>query len=155
MLYHWVEPTTEGARMKHAWIVAVVLAASVAALAPQAFAARSAHMGPVIKLSTKKFGPVLATPHHLALYTWKQEQAGKVRCTGACAKAWPPLLVMKGEMVEKHVAGIMGTFGQIRRPDGHMQVTFNRHALYTYHADTATKILCNGVDGWFVVRLAH
>ena len=46
----------------------------------------------------------------------------------------------------------MGTFGEVRRPDGHMQLTFNRRPLYTYHGDTATKILCNGVDGWFVVQ---
>jgi predicted lipoprotein with Yx(FWY)xxD motif len=137
--------------MKHAWIAALTLVV-VAALAPQAF---GAHIGPAVKLQTKKLGPVLATPKHLALYTWKQEPAGKVRCTGVCAKAWPPLLVMKGEMVAKHVAGIMGTFGQVRRPDGHMQLTFNRHALYSYHGDTATKILCDGVDGWYVVRLAH
>jgi predicted lipoprotein with Yx(FWY)xxD motif len=138
--------------MKHPWIAALAVAVVAAALSAQAFGAQ---MGPAVKLQTKKFGPVLATPHHLALYTWKQEPAGKVRCTGACAKAWPPLLVMKGEMIHKHVSGIMGTFGQIRRPDGHMQLTFNRHPLYTYHGDTATKILCNGVDGWFVVRLAH
>jgi predicted lipoprotein with Yx(FWY)xxD motif len=135
--------------MKHAWIAAVVLAAT---LAPQAL---GAHMGPVVKLPTKQFGPVLATPHHLALYTWKKETHGMVRCTGACAKAWPPLLVMKGEMIPKHVAGIMGTFGETRRPDGHMQVTFGGHPLYTYSGDTATKILCDGTDGWFVVRLAH
>ena len=133
--------------------IALLAVAAIAALgAAQALAA---HMGPAVKLQTKQFGPVLATPHHLALYTWSKEPAGKVTCTGACAKAWPPLLVMKGEMIEKHVAGIMGTFGEVRRPDGHMQVTFNRHAVYTYHGDTAKKILCDGVEGWHVVRLAH
>jgi len=138
--------------MKHAWIAVVAIAAVTATLAPQAFSAKTAHMGPAIKIQTKQFGPVLATPRHLALYTWTKEKSGMVHCTGACAKAWPPLLVMKGEKVERHVAGIMGTFGQVRRPDGHMQLTFNRHPLYTYHGDTATKILCDGVDGWHVVR---
>ena len=33
------------------------------------------------------------------------------------------------------------------------QGTFNGHPLYTYHGDTPTKILCNGVDGWFVVKV--
>jgi predicted lipoprotein with Yx(FWY)xxD motif len=138
--------------MKHAWIAALTLGAVVAVLGVSQ--AVAAEMGPVVKLQTKQFGPVLATPHHLALYTWNKEKSGMVHCTGACAKAWPPLLVMKGEMIHKHVSGIMGTFGQVRRPDGHMQVTFNKHPLYTYHGDTATKILCNGVDGWFVVK-AH
>jgi hypothetical protein len=31
-------------------------------------------------------------------------------------------------------------------------VTLNRRPLYTYSGDTPTKILCNGVDGWFVVK---
>jgi predicted lipoprotein with Yx(FWY)xxD motif len=141
--------------MKQAWIVAVVIAAATAALAPGALGSRSTAMGPVVKLKTKEFGPILATPRHLALYTWNREKTGKVRCTGACATAWPPLLVMKGHMIAKHVTGIMGTFGQVRRPDGRMQVTFNRRPLYTYQHDTATKILCDNVDGWFVVRVGR
>jgi predicted lipoprotein with Yx(FWY)xxD motif len=132
--------------MKHRLVVVAALAA---ALAPQAFAA---HMGPVVTWQTKRFGPILATPGHLALYTWTKEKDGKVRCTGACAKAWPPLLVMKGEMVAKHEAGIMGTFGELRRPDGRMQVTFDKRPLYTYRGDSPTKILCNGMGGWYVVK---
>ncbi|HEY6054835.1 MAG TPA: hypothetical protein VIU86_12930, partial [Gaiellaceae bacterium] len=62
------------------------------------------------------------------------------------------LLVMKGDMVARHVKGVMGTLGTVTRPDGHVQVTLNHRPLYTYHADTRTKILCNGVDGWFVVK---
>ena len=53
----------------------------------------------------------------------------------------------------KHVTGVMGTFGEIKRPDGQTQVTYAGHPLYTFHGDTPTKILCNGVDGWFVVRV--
>ena len=67
-------------------------------------------------------------------------------------KEWPPLTVPKGTMIAKHVMGAMGTFGTIRRPDGRTQVTLNRRPLYTYVGDTRTKILCDGVDGWFVVR---
>ena len=32
-------------------------------------------------------------------------------------------------------------------------MTFAGRALYTYESDTPAKILCNGVDGWFVVRV--
>jgi len=55
-------------------------------------------------------------------------------------------------MVAKHVAHAMGTFGTIVRPDGRTQVTFDGRPLYTFHGDTTTKILCNGVDGWFVAK---
>jgi len=126
----------------------------VAALgAATAFAAPSVN-GPVVKYNAPKFGNVLATNGHLALYTWNKEKAGTIKCTGACAKAWPPLTIPKGTMAPKHIAGVMGTFGEVMRPDGRTQVTFNGHALYTFHQDSPTKILCNGVDGWFVVK-AH
>jgi predicted lipoprotein with Yx(FWY)xxD motif len=128
----------------------VVALAAAAILAPQALTAMS--HGPVTTVHSAKLGTVLATRGHLALYTWNREKDKKVHCTGACAKTWPPLTVPKGTMVEKHVAGAMGTFSTIVRPDGSRQVTWDGRPLYTFHGDTATKILCNGVDGWFVVK---
>jgi len=118
-----------------------------------ALAARD-HAAPVVKWNTAKFGPILSTKGHLALYTWNQEKGLKVKCTGACAKTWPPLTIPHGTMAPKHIAGVMGTFGDVMRPDGTTQVTYNGHPLYTFHGDTPTKILCNGVDGWYVVK-AH
>ena len=130
----------------------VILAAlALAQLAPSALAARQS--SPVVAWKTASFGTVLATRGHLALYTWRKEPAGTIRCTGSCAKAWPPLIVPAGASVAKHVAGVKGTFGTIKRPDGRTQVTFAGRALYTYESDTPAKILCNGVDGWFVVRV--
>jgi predicted lipoprotein with Yx(FWY)xxD motif len=126
---------------------------AAAAIAPQVLGA-TRDANPVVKWKASKFGPILATKGHLALYTWNMERDKKVHCTGACAKAWPPLTIAKGTMVAKHVAGVMGTFGEIVRPDGRTQVTYNGRPVYTYQHDTPTKILCDGVDGWFVVR-AH
>jgi len=123
-----------------------------AALAASALASTNI-TGPVVKWKTAQFGSILATKGHLALYTWNQEKALKVKCTGACAKTWPPLTIPHGTMAPKHIAGVMGTFGEVMRPDGKTQVTFNGHALYTFHGDTPTKILCNGVGGWFVVKV--
>jgi predicted lipoprotein with Yx(FWY)xxD motif len=130
----------------------VLLSVLAAALAAPAAAAPHRDAKPVIAWKTARFGTILATKGHLALYTWRKEPRGKVRCTGACAKAWPPLLVPKGTMVARHVPHVMGTFGTIRRPDGRTQVTIDGHPLYTYVDDSPTKILCNGVDGWFVRR---
>jgi predicted lipoprotein with Yx(FWY)xxD motif len=128
----------------------IALAAAVAALVSAPLALADAK--PVVVVTAPKFGSILATRGHLALYTWRQEKAGTVRCTGECAKEWPPLTVPKGTMVARRVAGAMGTFGTIRRPDGRTQVTQNGKPLYTYVGDTRTRILCDGVDGWFVVR---
>ena len=123
-----------------------------AALAASALASTNV-TGPVVKWKTSQFGSILATKGHLALYTWNQEKALKVKCTGACAKTWPSLTIPHGTMAPKHIAGVMGTFGEVMRPDGKTQVTFNGHPLYTFHGDTPTKILCNGVDGWYVVKV--
>ena len=133
-------------------LVLPLLVLAAALLAASAFAAPNAS-GPVVKLKTATFGSILATPGHLALYTWNQEKALKVKCTGGCAKTWPPITIPHGTMAPKHITGVMGTFGEVMRPDGKTQVTYNGHPLYTFHGDTATKILCNGVDGWFVVKV--
>jgi predicted lipoprotein with Yx(FWY)xxD motif len=127
----------------------VAAAALVVASAPMAAATAT----PVIRYKDDQFGPILATPKKQALYYWNVEKraGGKIRCTGACAKAWPPLYA-KG-VVPKRIAGIKGTFGTIRRPNGRRQITFNGLPIYTYAHEGPTQVLCNNVDGWFVVRV--
>jgi predicted lipoprotein with Yx(FWY)xxD motif len=110
---------------------------------------------PAIKYRDDVFGPILATPKKQALYYWSVEKraGGKVRCTGACAKAWPPLVVPSRAAVPRRLAGIRGTFGVVRRPDGRFQVTFRGLPVYTYAHEGPTQVLCDDVNGWFVVRL--
>jgi predicted lipoprotein with Yx(FWY)xxD motif len=108
---------------------------------------------PVIKQRDSRFGNILATRGHKALYYWNVEKRDfKVHCTGACARAWPPLIVRSRTAVPRRIAGIRGTFGVIRRPDGRLQVTHNRLPIYTYAHEKPNQVLCNNVDGWFVVR---
>jgi predicted lipoprotein with Yx(FWY)xxD motif len=113
------------------------------------------HAAPVKRLKAAGFGFVLARADRQALYYWQVEKkaGGKVRCTGACAAAWPPLLVKSRAAAPAHVAGIKGTFGVVRRPNGKLQVTYNRLPVYTYAHEGPGQVLCNNVDGWFVVRL--
>jgi predicted lipoprotein with Yx(FWY)xxD motif len=108
---------------------------------------------PAIKYQDSHFGSILTTPKKQALYYWTVEKraGGKIRCTGPCARLWPPLYA-KG-VVPRHVAGIKGTFGAIRRPDGRRQVTYNGLAAYTYVHEGPRQVLCDNVNGWFVVRL--
>ncbi len=109
---------------------------------------------PVAKLKTKSFGYVLTRRDLQALYYWEVEKkaGGKIRCTGACARLWPPLLVKSPAAVPKRVSGIKGVFGVIRRPDGKLQVTHERLPVYTYAHEGPRQVLCDNVDGWFVVR---
>ena len=102
------------------------------------------------------FGHVLVNGRGFALYYWAKEKTGTVKCTGACAAVWPPLLVPKGTMAPMHIAGVMGAFGVAMRPDGTHQLTFNHHPLYIFTGDkTSSQILCDNVDGWHVYRLGH
>ncbi len=103
-------------------------------------------------IKTVNLGRVLATKGKLGLYTWDVEKkaGGKVRCTGACAKAWPPVLV-KGP-VQRRIKGISATFGTIKRPSGKTQLTVNGLPVYIYEHDTPNVVLCDDVDGWFAIR---
>jgi len=133
----------------------VLALAALAGALTLAVAATAAAPPPVVKLPTKQFGNVLATRGKLPLYYWSVEKraGGKIRCTGACAKAWPPLLVRKGVSVRARVAGVRGRFGVIRRPDGRRQLTFRGLPLYAYVHDSPGVVLCDNVNGWFVVRV--
>jgi predicted lipoprotein with Yx(FWY)xxD motif len=133
-------------------VAALVLAAAGAGVAAEG--KNDAVRAPVVKLKDARFGPILARRDHQALYYWNVEKRDfKVHCTGACARAWPPLIVRSRSAVPSRVAGIKGTFGTIRRPDGRLQVTHNRLPLYTYAHERPNQVLCNDVDGWFVVRV--
>jgi predicted lipoprotein with Yx(FWY)xxD motif len=135
-------------------LVAVVAAAIVPTVAmaltvtgPQTVAGTK----PAIVIKTGNLGRVLATPSRFGIYYWSVEKkaGGKIRCTGACAVAWPPVYVTG--MVHKHVKGVMATFGTIKRGTKH-QLTINGLPAYIYHHDPAGVVNCNNVDGWFAVR---
>ena len=110
---------------------------------------------PAVKVKNPSFGDILQSKNRLPLYYWTVEKraGGKVRCTGSCARMWPPLVVKSRASVPEAVRGIKGAFGVIRRPDGRLQVTFRGLPLYVYHDDPPNTVLCNNVDGWFVVRV--
>jgi len=139
----WLRLTTAG----------LSVASVLAVAAPTAMGARDATSPPVVKQKAAGFGNILATRGHRALYFWNVERDFKVHCTGACAKAWPPLIVRSRAAVPQRVAGIRGTFAVIRRPDGKLQVTHNRRPVYTYAHEAPNQVLCDNVDGWFVVRV--
>ena len=106
---------------------------------------------PAIVLETSNLGRVLATPARFGIYYWTVERkaGGRIRCTGQCAVAWPPVYV-RGT-VQKHVKGIAATFGTINRGTKR-QLTINGLPAYTYHHDPAGIVLCDDVNGWFAVR---
>jgi len=133
----------------------LLLALLVTAFVAPSAMSEAAGRTPVIKYKDDRFGAILATPKKQALYYWNVEKrtGGKVRCKGACARAWPPLLVQRRSQVPTRIAGIPGRLGVIRRPDGRLQVTHRGLPVYTYAHEGPTQVLCDNVNGWFVVRL--
>jgi predicted lipoprotein with Yx(FWY)xxD motif len=137
--------------------IATLAIASLVVLGVASGAAQAAndpmHPKLVRTIMDKKLGEVLTTSNRQAIYVWTSEPKGKIRCTGSCAKAWPPVVVKKGVIVPMHYTGIKGDFGTIRRPDGSRQLTLDRRALYTYAHEKPGQVLCNDVDNWFAVKI--
>lgn len=133
----------------------LILLSALALALVVASAPMAAGSAPVIRYKDDQFGAILATPKKQALYFWTVEKraGGKIRCTGACARLWPPLIVKARNAVPKRIAGIKGRFGVVKRPNGKLQVTRNGLPVYTYAHEGPTQVLCDDVDGWFVVRL--
>ena len=135
-------------------------AAAVLVTVLATFAAGSALAGPLslprypaVKMHVRGFGVVLASSNRQALYYWSKEKPGAIACTGSCAAAWPPLYVPNGVSVKAKQPGLSGRFGVVRRPDGRRQLTRNGRAVYSYAHERPGVVLCDDVDGWFVVRL--
>lgn len=88
-----------------------------------------------VSISTAKAssGTYLTGANGRALYLWVPDKNGKSVCSGACAKAWPPLTTNGTPKVSGGVvASKLGTF---TRSDGSKQVTYNGHPLYYFVAD--------------------
>ena len=74
---------------------------------------------------------VLTDTKGLTLYTLSGETHGKFICTGACLKAWPPLLVTHGTTPKGPVK-----LSTIKNPEGKTQVTFKGMPVYTFSGDS-------------------
>jgi predicted lipoprotein with Yx(FWY)xxD motif len=94
-------------------------------------------------------GSVLVDSAGRALYTSDEEADGKVRCTGACASIWQPLLADSGEPTADADAG---TLDVVERPDGTQQVTAEGKPLYTFTEDGPGEVTGDGFSDEFEGR---
>jgi predicted lipoprotein with Yx(FWY)xxD motif len=139
-------------------LVAVLVLAAVAAVivvVPATGEPAANTASPLVtKLRADNLGAtVLARGNRQALYYWNRERDGRIRCVGACAKAWPPYIVPANRDIPRKIRGFRGVFGTVERPDGRLQLTYNRRPLYTYAHEGRGVVLCDDVDGWFAIRL--
>jgi predicted lipoprotein with Yx(FWY)xxD motif len=130
-------------------VVAVALTVGVAAEA--ATPSSPAKVG----VRSTKLGKVLVNGKGVTLYLFEKDKKGKSACSGACAKAWPPLLTKGKPKVSG--SAVKSKLGTTKRSDGTTQVTYGGHPLYTFikDANKAGRTTGEGVDAfgaeWYVV----
>jgi predicted lipoprotein with Yx(FWY)xxD motif len=84
--------------------------------------------------SAAGLGQVMVGSEGHTLYAFSGDSPQESTCEGACAKAWPPLLVEHGEPEPSNGAAA-ARLGTIQRADGSRQVTYAGHPLYSYSGD--------------------
>ncbi len=101
--------------------------------------------------SAGSLGSVLTDAQGMTLYEFTADSSGTSKCSGTCAKIWPPLTVTAAPTGG---TGVTGTLGTIQRSDGSQQVTCNGLPLYHFSGDKQpgdTK--GQGIlKKWYVVR---
>jgi len=149
-------------RPRSRWLLGAVLGAvglgAAACGASGAATATTAKAAPpaltVSAVHSATLGTILVDQSGLTLYRYTPDGTGKTTCTGACATAWPPLVL---PTAATHLTGKDGVttseLGTITRPGGAKQVTFKGMPLYRFAGDTAAgQTKGQGVAGaWFVV----
>ncbi|MEM7285293.1 MAG: hypothetical protein AAF480_02995 [Actinomycetota bacterium] len=111
---------------------------SVAALAPS-----------LIGVGGTEIGEVLVGPGSLSLYGFLNDVDGRPTCEGACADAWPPILVDGPELPADLDPAV---FSVVQRPDGTHQLRAGVWPLYLFAGD-AQQGDVNGQgsgDVWFL-----
>jgi predicted lipoprotein with Yx(FWY)xxD motif len=107
----------------------------------------------VSEVTTAKYGRVLVDHKGLALYYDTANKPSHFACTGDCLKAWPPLVLPKGQKAALAGTGVTG-LGTVRGPSG-LQVTWEGKALYTFVEDSKGTVKGQGIGHvWFVTQLS-
>jgi predicted lipoprotein with Yx(FWY)xxD motif len=91
---------------------------------------------PGVAVATKKskLGTILAAgPKHLTVYLFEADKGTSSSCSGACAKAWPPVTTDGQPTVSGDA--VSADLGTTMRPDGTKQVTYKGHPLYFFEKD--------------------
>ena len=112
-------------------LVAVVAVLAVLAVTATAIAAT----GTPSQVKTRKtsIGTILVDAKGKTLYLFEKDKGAKSSCYASCAANWPPYLT-----TAKPKAGAgakQSLLGTIKRTNGKLQVTYNKHPLYWFKFD--------------------
>jgi predicted lipoprotein with Yx(FWY)xxD motif len=130
----------------------VAMLASLAVVLAPSQAASTA--GARLTVRSTVYGKALFGPSGKVVYVFGADRGATSHCYGVCAKAWPPLLTTGKPLAGPEVkANLLGT---TKRRNGTLQVTYNRHPLYYYSADTRGKVMCQHANMhggiWLIIK---
>lgn len=140
--------------MRTLTIVTTLLALAALSLPAAAMSETEAGRS-TLRVEDSRFGRVLFDGRGFVLYGFTADPRGRSVCRGACATAWPPLIVSRRALAGTGVtASLLGT---TRRSDGRLQATYAGRPLYYYVGDRRPgQITCQNVEEfgglWLVVR---
>jgi predicted lipoprotein with Yx(FWY)xxD motif len=136
-------------------LAAMTALVALALLVPFAAPADAAGERGTLVAKQSRYGRVLFDRRGFVLYGFTADRPNSSRCNGACAAAWPPLIVKRrpsaGAGTSERLLGV------VRRRDGRLQATYDGKPLYYYVGDRRPgQILCQAVNefggDWLVVR---
>lgn len=144
---------------KPAPAAAVSTAATTAPAAAQTVAAtvKPARLAPIAVgvHSASGYGQLLVDRKGRTLYLFTADRAGRSACYGACAVAWPPLIVRS---LPRGASGIRSDrLSVIQRTGGALQLAYYGHPLYYYVGDRQPgQINCQDAEEygghWWLVK---
>jgi predicted lipoprotein with Yx(FWY)xxD motif len=116
----------------------LTLAVAVAVASPAAGASNRTHRaeshGALVRLEkSKKYGEILTDGAGRTLYVLTSGGAKSLKCTGACASIWPPLLTKGKPRAGK---GVVAKRLRTVKRGSSLQVVYDGHPLYFYAADS-------------------
>jgi predicted lipoprotein with Yx(FWY)xxD motif len=85
---------------------------------------------------------VLVDPDGRALYVADQEASGKVLCTASCTEIWDPALLSE---LGADPESLGPEFGEVKRPDGGRQLTFEEAPLYSFTEEGPGELTGDGL----------
>ena len=138
--------------------VGLALAAALVVAGLLTVAAGASTSGTVVTVTQNKtWGPILTLGNGDTLYRFTPDPKNMSVCTGACARAWPPVLLAKGQ--KKPIGDGVRGLGTITRANGARQVTYEGLPLYLYIGDhRAGQVNGNIKDAfgqWWTVNPAY
>ena len=86
-----------------------------------------------LSLRQTNLGHILVSARGRTLYLFMKDMNGGSACSGSCATYWPPLMKTGTLTVGPGVQRAL--VGATKRADGRLQVTYNKHPLYTFALD--------------------